>query len=198
MVLFDVRDPVAAPVHDAWVTVYSGDTPVAQAKTGVGGTVSLRLETGAYTVLYSKPGWSFSEDAVTVVEPSTTAPVQTGMQLVPDVAGYAPDKVRVYGRVDAADHPSLMVLVHVEVYAAPNTFSQTPASVGIIQRKITIPADLNTGYFEFDVPRGTRVIVKIPITNYKKSFRVPSLTSVTTIAIEDVRNVPDGEEFIWT
>jgi len=198
IVLFDVQDALAAPVAGVDVTVYDGDTPIAQGVTGVGGTLSMRLPTGTYGVLYSKTGWLFGEDALTVVEPTTTAAVKVGTELVADVSGKVPDKVRLYGRVNAADHPGLKILVHVEVYAAQNTFSQSPPGVGIVQRKITIPADAETGYFEFDLPRGVLAAVKIPLVNYIKTFRVPTLLTITATDIEDIDSIPGHQFDIWT
>ena len=189
------------PVSGTQVQVWSGmSTLVAMGNTGGLGTYSSTLSAGVYTVTVPKKRWSFPDTTVTITNsPVTVTVVGTNLAIQDPVT---PRVVRLFGfAVNPDGHPAQgnRVVVRTQGYGqqrawvpgASTSSGVDPQNVAIMALTKELLTD-DKGYWETDVIPESIVGVDIPELRFRKVFRVPDDTRVTTLNIRDARPDPSS------
>jgi hypothetical protein len=178
------------PVKGARVSVFSTRSYLTnEGVTAADGTVTLRLQPGDYLLDVEAPnvvfvGMEFTADGSDVSV--------SGVPFVPDAP--TPEVVHLFGHVltpeGRGDTTAVVVMSSLPLnpYTHGAGPSVNPATSNVTRAvKRTRPRS-EDGYWQLPVIAGLMVRVRVPSTNYDKTFRVPSGT--THVNIADVRPDP--------
>lgn len=178
VVTITVETTLSVPISGAQVDVYLSGNFLFRAHTDVNGQVVLALDDGSYTVNLFASGYSFTVPAALIVSGTTSVTYQ-GTGLVSVSPPSAPNLCVVYGTLrDVSGKAHDAVCVEVYGYAP-----QAVSGVQITNRITSTWTDAN-GYFELELERGARILIKAVDANLDE-------------AIKDVPDSPSQDLSTW-